>query len=174
LLLFLDQIYTVSMNTGDLAKDFELPNERNNKIKLFDRVNSLKGAPLFLVFYKFNCPTCQFTFPHLARVARALGPEYFLAVAQDTQKEAEDFKTKYQFNFEVICDTHPFEVSQQYKIDFVPTVFIIEPDRKISQIAEGFDRKAIEDFADRILVGRPISGFQAFDPSSQVPLLKPG
>jgi len=167
------------VNSGDLAKDFELPNEKNAKIKLFDCIEAIKSGPLFLIFYKYNCPTCQFTFPHLARIAKALGPEYFLAVAQDTPTEAADFKKKYQFNFEVVCDVHPFPISQRYKLDFVPTVFIIEPDLKISQIAEGFDKKAIENFSSRILAiknarGQPISGFQAFDPSVQVPLLKPG
>ena len=160
------------LKTGDQALDFELPNYQNKIVRLFDRLSH--NAPLLIAFYKFNCPTCQYTFTHLPRIAREVGNEHFLAVAQDSLQEALDFKNRYGVDFEVLCDMKPYPVSKDYGLDFVPTFFIIEPDKKISLIAEGFDKKAIEDFAIRIATLKSVSGFHAFSPTDQVPLLKPG
>jgi peroxiredoxin len=160
------------VKAGDIAPEFKLPNEKGLQVSLTDAVK--KNSPLLLVFYKNNCPTCQFTFPHLARIASTLGPEHFLAIAQDSVNEAGVFKKSYGFNFEVLSDSHPYPVSVKYGLEIVPTLFVIENDMKISLIAEGFDKKAIEDFAARIAAEKKISSFQAFDPAVQVPLLKPG
>jgi len=157
---------------GDKAKDFDLPNCENKRVKLFDYLD--RHGPVALVFYKYDCPTCQFTIPHLTRVSSALGNEHFLAVAQDTPAEAVNFRNKYKFGFEVACGVKPYAVSKQYGIAFVPTIFIIEKDRKISHVSEGFDKAAIESFSMRLATEKNIGNFVAFDPASQVPLLKPG
>lgn len=160
------------MKTGDTAKDFDLPGVDGGRIRLFDKL--AKASPLCVVFYKFNCPTCQFTFPHLGRVAKRIGAEHFLAVAQDSPKEAADFRLTHSFQFDIACDEKPYPVSRAYDLLFVPTMIVIEADKTISHVAEGFDKKAIEDFAAKIASINHISSFQAFDPSAQVPLLKPG
>jgi len=159
------------IKTGDVAPDFKLKNEKGVDQNFYSKLSS---APILLVFYKNNCPTCQYTFPHLAKVSRTLGPEHFLAVGQDSVADVVTFKAKYGFDFEVWSDVHPFPVSVLYGLDFVPTLFVIEKDKRISLIAEGFDKKAIEDFSNRLAAIKNILSFQAFDPSIQVPLLKPG
>jgi len=160
------------IKTGDVAPDFKLKDEKGALQSLYDKLS--KASPLLLVFYKNNCPTCQYTFPHLAYATKSLGPENFLAIAQDSVSDAIIFKNKYGFNFEVWSDVHPYPVSVQYGLEFVPTFFIIEKDRKISLIAEGFDKKAIEDFSNRIAATKNLPNYHAFDPAIQVPLLKPG
>jgi peroxiredoxin len=160
------------VKTGDVAPDFKLQDEKGNTQSLYDKIS--RNAPLLVIFYKNNCPTCQYTFPHLANVTKKLGPEHFLAIAQDSVNDAVTFRNKYGFNFEVWSDVHPYAVSVAYGLDFVPTFFVIEKDKKISLIAEGFDKKAIEDFSARIAAEKKLVSFQAFDPAVQVPLLKPG
>jgi peroxiredoxin len=160
------------VKTGDIAPDFKLQGESGNTQSLYDKI--FQTAPLLITFYKNNCPTCQYAFHHLANITSKLGPEHFLAIAQDSVNDAVTFKNKYGFNCEVWSDTHPYPVSVLYGLDFVPTFFVIEKDKKISLIAEGFDKKAIEDFASRIAAEKKLISFQAFDPAVQVPLLKPG
>jgi peroxiredoxin len=160
------------VKTGDVAPDFKLQDENGNTQSIYSKLS--KSAPVLVTFYKNNCPTCQYTFPHLTHVASKLGPDHFLAIAQDSVSDAVAFKNKYGFNFEVWSDVHPYPVSILYGLDFVPTFFVIEKDKKISLIAEGFDKKAIEDFSTRIAAEKKLISFRAFDPAVQVPLLKPG
>jgi len=160
------------VKTGDVAPDFKLQDEGGKTQDFYGKLS--KSAPLLVIFYKNNCPTCQFTFPHLAKIGKTLGPDHFLAIAQDSVSDAVAFKQKYGFNFEVWSDVTPYPVSVAYGLDFVPTFFVIEKDKKISLIAEGFDKKAIEDFSARIAAEKKLTSYQAFDPAIQVPLLKPG
>jgi peroxiredoxin len=160
------------IKTGDTAINFNLQNIEDKSVNLYDRVPA--DGPMLLIFYKYDCPTCQLTFKHLPRIARGVGHQYFLAVAQDTPDEARTFKDKYKVDFEVVCDVKPYSVSRQYGMDFVPTMFIIEPDKRVSAVIEAFDKKALEGFADRIAAQNHIANFQAFSPTEQVPLLKPG
>jgi peroxiredoxin len=157
---------------GDDYVDFTIPNDSGKQITLSKKLS--QNSPLFLVFYKFDCPTCQFAFQYLPRIAHQIGDEHFLAIAQDTQVNVSQFRLKYGVKFDIACDTHPYKVSTTYGIDFVPTVFIIESDGKISDRAEGFDRKCIEEFSGRIAQAKQLRNFLPFQPNEQVPLLKPG
>jgi peroxiredoxin len=160
------------LGIGDLAIDFDLPSSDGKSIKLSERVK--KHAPLLLIFYKYDCPTCQFTFRFLPGLAHQLGAEHFLPIAQDSRKEAEKFKATYKYDFDIACDEKPYLVSAKYGLTFVPTFFVVERDMKISQVGEGFDKKLLEEFSNRIAQVKGVGGFQAFQPTDQVPLLKPG
>ncbi|MCC6277340.1 MAG: redoxin domain-containing protein [Oligoflexia bacterium] len=160
------------IKVGDKAPDFELPDSTGNKVKLSSVIKT--RSPLALIFYKFNCPTCQFTFQYLPRIAKDLGPDHFLPIAQDEPLQAEEFKKKYSFSHQVLCDQTPYPVSVAYGILFVPTFFVIESDLTVSAVIEGFDKKAIESFSVRIANLKGKNGYLAFQPNEQVPLLKPG
>ena len=160
------------LKTGDKAVNFELPDYKGGRVKLFDLLG--QHAPLMLIFYKNSCPTCQYTFKHLPRIAREVGPENFLAIAQDTPIEGAEFRKQYQFDFNIACDVSPYPVSVIYSLEVVPTFFVIEADKTISLIGEGFDKLAIDDFARRIAVSRGLQNYQAFQTAEYIPLLKPG
>lgn len=154
------------LKTSDLAPDFTLPTPNGKKLSLSGNLKA--SAPLLLVFYKFNCPTCQFTFQYLPKIAQKTGSTHFLAVAQDTPAQGKEFADKYKVHFDLVCDDKPYPVSRQYGFDFVPAMFVVEADGKISAETTGFDKKFIEAFAKRI------GQVEAFEPTDQVPLLKPG
>jgi peroxiredoxin len=80
------------IKVGDKAPDFVLPLTNGAQIKLSEKLNTV--APLALVFYKYNCPTCQFTFQYLPRIAAESGLEHFVPIAQDSLAEAVEFKNK--------------------------------------------------------------------------------
>ena len=68
------------LKVGDTALDFDLESDKGGRIKLFEKV--AKATPLLLVFYKYNCPTCQFAFQYLPRISNGAGIENYLTVAQ--------------------------------------------------------------------------------------------
>ncbi|MDZ4676424.1 MAG: redoxin domain-containing protein [Oligoflexia bacterium] len=160
------------LNVGDFAFDFDLPTSDGKIIKLSDRLKL--HSPILIVFYKFDCPTCQFTFKHLPHILNQLGDEHFLAIAQDAQVETEKFKASYSYQGNIVCDVKPYPVSSKFGITFVPTFFVVEQDLKISNVGEGFDKIIIDNFSKKIALAKSISQFQTFRPAEQVPLLKPG
>jgi peroxiredoxin len=160
------------LKTGDQAIDFELTDFKGQKVKLFELLS--QTSPLLLIFYKDDCPTCQYTFQHLPRIAREAGGEYFLGVAQDGPDQAKAFRDKYGFESNIVCDIKPYAVSRQYGVDVVPTFFVVEADRSISYIAEGFDKKVLEQFSARVAVKKGLQSYVAFSGKDYIPLLKPG
>jgi peroxiredoxin len=145
-----------------------------------DVVESFKSyvsdkTPCAVFFYKNDCPTCQFAFQYLPKIANDLGNKNFLAIAQDSLYEVEIFKKKYKVEFEMLSDPFPFNLSRNlFGISTVPTGFVVESDFKISDVGEGFDRKFIERFTSRIAKLNQIENYQTFKPTEYIPLLKPG
>jgi thiol-disulfide isomerase/thioredoxin len=131
-------------------------------------------SPLMITFYKFDCPTCQFTFRFLPRIAKEVGENHFVAIGQDEPAEISEFKNEYKIGFEILSDPHPYKLSLKYGFDYVPTFFVVEADLTITAVGEGFDKRLIENFANRIAAANNVASFQAFKPTEQVPLLKPG
>ena len=161
------------ISKSHIAPQFTLQNENGIAFSLTEIVS--QTSPLLLIFYKFNCPTCQFAFQYLPEIANALGNGHFVAIAQDNALDIKAFKSKYAVGFEILSDPYPYEVSiGKYGIDFVPTCLVIEKDKSVSEVAVAFDKKFTESFSNRLASLKKISSFSAFKPTDQVPLLKPG
>jgi len=162
------------LQEGQQASDFSLPQAGGGQVKLFE---ALLRGPVVLAFYKFNCPTCQFTFPFLQRVVQHLTPTQkfsFFGVAQDDETETLKFKKDFGITFDLLCDKNPYPVSVAYGLKTVPSIFLIGADRKILKSFEAFDKKAIAELTVALALIDGKAPFEAFRPGDQVPLLKPG
>ena len=162
------------LKVGLLAPDFNLPQAGGGR---FNLLNSLKRGPVLLVFYKFNCPTCQFTFPFLERLAGHLTPFQnlsFYGVAQDSESEALKFKSDYGIDFDILYDDSPYPVSHLFDLKVVPSFYLIDETRKIAMAFESFDKKGIQSLGAQLVSRAAKSTFEIFNPTDQVPLLKPG
>lgn len=153
---------------NQLAPDFELP--------AFDGAKSglREGKTSVLVFYKFSCPTCQLALPFLQKMYGAYGDAfYFVAIAQDDREKTAAFREEYGITIPTLLDLPPYPVSYSYQIVSVPSIFLIDPDRRIRYSGEGFVKQELLNLADILAQksGRPQIDLFA---GANVPEWKPG
>jgi peroxiredoxin len=104
----------------------------------------LSGGPLLLAFFKVSCPTCQLTFPFLERISKP-GRLRFFGVSQDDAESTREFQREFGITFPMLLDSENenYPASNAYGISHVPSLFLIEPDGRVSWTSEGFSRKDI-------------------------------
>ena len=122
-------------------------------------------APVLLAFFKMSCPTCQLTFPYLQRLADRGGPRV-VGVSQDDAEGTAEFNAAFGVRFETVIDAG-YAVSAAYGLEYVPALFLVEPDGRISWKSEAFVKADLEELAARW-------GVTMFDAGDRVPNYKPG
>jgi peroxiredoxin len=150
---------------GSNAPDFELRDANGVSHVLSD---ALARGPVALVFYKTSCPTCQFSFPYIQKIfdkARTKPQIWTLwAVSEDEPDETRAFIQQHRLSFDVLIDEHPYAVSAAYGLEFVPAIFLIEPDGRIAVSDYGFTKAGLN----------AIAGFEYFTPNDGLPATRPG
>jgi peroxiredoxin len=129
-----------------------------------------RSRPTLLAFYKVSCPTCQFTLPYLERLYRRNHGEVAMyAVSQDDEQSTQEFRDEFGVTIPSLLDREEtgYPASNSYGLSHVPSVFLIEPDGKISQSFSGFDKRALEQLGARL-------GAAPFEPDEYVPEFKSG
>jgi peroxiredoxin len=134
---------------GSRAPDFRLQLLAGGETTLSGILNR---GPVLLAFFKISCPICQLTFPFLQRMHAAGTLPGALAIYGISQNGAEDtreFNQEFGVTFPTLLDTEEsgFPVSNDYGISSVPTLFLVERDRTIAQVIEGWHRKDMEGLA---------------------------
>jgi peroxiredoxin len=152
------------IQAGQQAPDFTLELLDGGHITL---AHLLETGPLALVFFKASCPTCQLALPFLDRLAG--GALHVYAVSQDDAARTREFLRIFPLKMPVLLDpaSAGYPASNSYGIQYVPSLFVIEPDGLISAVCEAFDRRAYEALGLR-------AGMPLFQPGEPVPLYKPG
>ena len=146
------------------APDFEL-RDLNGELHRLSTV--LSRGPVILVFFKVECPTCQFTFPLIQRIFASAGKDWHArlwAISQDDSEETRRFARQFGITFEMLIYEYPYDVSNAYGIVSVPTIFIIELDGKISMSDSGFSKVSLNQ----------IAGYEMFTPNDGLPANRPG
>ena len=152
------------LRAGAQAPDFELNDTRGRAGRLS---TALSQGPVILVFFKVECPTCQFTFPHIQRIFAGAGRDWgatLWAISQDDAEESQQFAKQFGLNFDILIDEYPYEVSSAYGIHSVPSVFVIDQDGKINFSDYGFTKASLN----------RIAGFELFAPNDGLPASRPG
>jgi len=127
----------------------------------------LATGPVLLAFFKVTCPTCQLTLPFLGRLAGS--GVRIIPVSQDGPAATRDFAKEYGLTVPSMYDRAEdgYPASSAFGLTTVPSLFLIQRERRIAWDLVGFHRKELEVLAGRI--GQPI--FYAGD---MVPDLKAG
>jgi peroxiredoxin len=146
------------------APDFELKDMNGDVHRL---QTALSYGRVVLAFFKVSCPTCQLTFPHIQRIFAKSGsdsPMQLWAISQDDPDDTRRFARQYGITFGMLIDEYPYDVSNAYGIVSVPTLFVVDPDGKISMSDNGFSKASLNQ----------IAGYELFAPNDGIPATRPG
>jgi peroxiredoxin len=149
---------------GDKAPEFLLDRLEGGKTSLAEL---LRHGPVLLVFFKVSCPVCQLALPFLDRIGKGSLP--VVAISQDPEPATRQFHQTYGVSVATLLDRSDdgYPVSNVFGIEHVPTMFLIEPDRVISSVVEGFRKADLESIGLR-------SGIMTFRATENVPAWKAG
>ena len=161
------------LSAGKAAPVFELTGVDGRKYSLKE---SLARGPVLVAFFKVECPTCQYAFPFLERIyqqLRAHGAQVW-GVVQNDARDARRFAKEYGVTFPILVDDSPYKLSREYSLEYVPTIFLIEPDGKIAISSEGFSKPDLLEIQKSLAQSFAASPASLFKPTERIPEYKPG
>ncbi len=117
------------------APDFSLKTTDNNVVKLSD----YRGKVVFLNFWATWCPPCKMELPSMEKLSQSLKDQPFVILAVNVDESDPDnvrlFAHSMGLNFTVLIDDG--SVSEKYRVNSIPTTFIIKKDGIIDTIVTG-------------------------------------
>ena len=153
---------------GQRAPEFSLRDMDGGSSTLADL---LAGGRTLLAFFKVTCPVCQYTFPYLERLHKGApdGAVRFVAVSQDDRRDTQEFLKQHGVSFPALLDedARGYPASNGFQIAHVPSMFLVEPDGRISWASNGFSKAQLADLGQRL-------GATLFRPGEKVPEWQPG
>jgi hypothetical protein len=132
----------------------------------------LSSGPKALFFYKVTCPTCQIAAPVAERLFGTF-PDRFVAVVQDPPERVEGFAEEYGTTFQSVTDAPPYELSDAFGIEVVPTLFLVE-DGSVTDVVESWDRDGWNRVASRLAGALGQSLAPLSEESDGLPAFRPG
>lgn len=152
------------MEEGQAAPDFRLE-LAGGGFRTLDEL--LAEGPVLLAFYKVTCPTCQMALPYLARLQG--GAFRVFGVCQDDAERAGEFAEAFEVELPNLLDSvdEGYPASNAYGVTHVPSIYLVERDKRISWEWVGFHKKQFEKLAAR-------AGRVLFTAADHVPESKSG
>ncbi len=134
---------------------------------------SFEDGPFALLFYKVTCPVCQMAAPKVDGLERAY-PGRLVAVGQDPAEKLEAFGREFAMDVPAKPDLPPYEVSNAYRIEVVPTLVLVGKDAVVLESVGAWDREGYNRVSARLagLIGaEPVA---ISTPDDGLPAFKPG
>jgi thiol-disulfide isomerase/thioredoxin len=111
------------------------------------QVNGEREKPLIINFWASWCGPCHEEAPDLKRMYEKYGEKIDIiavnATKGDQLEDVKDFVTQYQFTFPVLLDRKG-KVSDQFRILFVPTSFLINKKGVIKEVIHVLPAEQLE------------------------------
>jgi peroxiredoxin len=161
------------LKVGKAAPQFNLIGIDGRKYSLKD---GLEKGPVLAAFFKVGCPTCQYTFPFLERLyqqLRSSGAQIW-GISQDGFKDSQRFAREYSVTFPILIDESPYQLSRQYGLEYVPSIFLIARDGSIAIESEGFAKRDLLEIQKSLAQTLSASAGALFSAKENVPEYKPG
>ncbi len=136
------------IDIGDTAPDFTLPGLDGLKYSLHES----GSEPVLLAILQADCGACKLAAPYLNRLHAAyenIGWVFWI-VLQDNEADARRFAAKYELRPTVLLDASELSVSSAYDPDATPTLYLIEPERRVTLVSRGFDKRELNEISRRI------------------------
>jgi len=162
-----------TLTSGKNAPQFDLKSIAGPRFSLKD---SLAQGPALAAFFKVSCPTCQYTFPFIERIYqqfRAHGIQVW-GISQDDVAPSRRFVEEYGVTFPILIDEYPYEISREYGVKYVPTLFLISPEGRVELMSDGFCKVDFLEIQRSLAKHYSVTPFALFQPSDGVPEFKPG
>lgn len=165
-----------TLAAGQVAPPFSLVSTDGKTRSLKD---ALAQGPVLVAFFKVSCPTCQYTFPFIERMyqqLRSAGAKNLQVwgIVQDDAKHGQSFAKELRITFPILTDEEPYEISREYGLNYVPTVYLIAPDSRTEIMSEGFVRTDLVAIHKSLAARYSVNPPALFQPSDKVPEFKPG
>jgi len=154
---------------GDKSPLFSLPDLNGTKISASELLQS--GRTVFALF-KVSCPTCQYTFPFLERLHRAIPTAQVVGISQDPPADTKAFAREFGLTFPILVDNNNYQASRAFGITTVPSIFVVDTDQTISLLSEGWARDDFESLSASIAAPAPPP--TVFKPGESVSQFKAG
>ena len=151
------------LTPGVHAPEFALPDLAGGIKRSGDY---LQQGPTLFVFYKASCPICQLTLPFLQRINEGASLRIVL-ISQDDANKTEKFRQKFSLSMDTLIDARGYPASNAYRIESVPSLFLVRQDGGIERSWAGFSKEDMEALAS--YAGQPM-----FQSHETVPLFRPG
>lgn len=133
---------------------------------------SVEG-PHAVVFFKVTCPTCQLAAPKLEALQAAYGG-HVGAVGQDPADKLRAFGGEYHFTLPTTSDAPPYDLSNAYAIETVPTTFVIDGQGRVADVVEAWDRDGLNRASKTLAELLDVEPVTISEPSDGLPDFKPG
>jgi thiol-disulfide isomerase/thioredoxin len=130
-------------------------------------------GPVALVFYKVTCPVCQMAAPKVDAMARAY-PGRVVTVGQDPADELERFGREFGMNVPAVPDLPPYDASNAYGIESVPTLFVIDRTGAVADAVVSWDRAGYNRASARLAELLGVEPATVSDSSDGLPPFRPG
>lgn len=130
--------------TGDKAPKFDLNSVDGKRFSLGDRLT-------LAIFFKTNCPTCQYAWPFYERLYQAykdVGLDVW-GISQHDRDKTRQFAQTYEADFPHLID-EGFQASLRYNPEFVPTGFLINTEGQIVKTLVSWNRAELEQLSVEI------------------------
>jgi peroxiredoxin len=126
-----------------------------------------------LFFYKVTCPVCQMAASPVGRFGQAY-PRRIIGVGQDPEEKLSAFDHAYGLGFPSIADLPPYDVSNAYGIQAVPTTFLVGADGLIADVVESWDREGLNRLSKEMATALGADFAEISNPGDGLPPFRPG
>jgi len=119
------------------APNFQLPGDHLKRPVALKRY---RNKVVYVDFWASWCTPCKQSFPWMNEMQERYGSQGFKIIAislDEDRKDAENFLKKVKANFIIAYDPSG-ETAEKYKLDVMPTSYIIDRRGKIAHIHKGF------------------------------------
>jgi peroxiredoxin len=167
-------VKVAAIESGKSAPSFSLPLMSGGTFSLAD---ALKQGPVVLAFFKISCPVCQFAFPYLERIHKAVKGKNvsIVGVSQNNKEDTTAFARQYGITFPIaLDDPRKYPASNAYGITNVPTIFYVAPDQEIEVSSVGWSKDDIEQVAKRIGEQVRVEKIEVVHAGESVPAFRAG
>jgi peroxiredoxin len=169
-----------AIDTGTHAPDFTWPGfegktseGKTSEGKTYSLKTALASGPVLAAFFKVSCPTCQYTFPFLERIAKHFGCVW--GVSQDDARATRDFAKHYGVSFPLLLeDTDDYPTSNAYGLTHVPSIFLIGRSGEILASCVGFSQQDLLDIVSKLAKLTGKEGLELFHAGEDIPKFKSG
>jgi thiol-disulfide isomerase/thioredoxin len=134
---------------------------------------AFEPGPTALVFYKVTCPVCQMAAPKVAALEDAY-PGHVVGLGQDPEDQLASFDAAYGFGAPSFADLAPYEVSNAYRIEAVPTLILVGRDGVVRDVVQSWDREGYNRVARELAEGTGLPLAEPSDSEDGLPAFRPG